>query len=196
MSHRKRWRFDTSGRKQALHSRPFGLSNAAKAEPFRLRFPLFNAFRSTGSPSCPPDSARSFPIPSQKWGTLLSYKETVKTTGNDDGNDGQGHNPGNQHNRQDRILEHLTSSLFVRPHRISLWAGLIPCKSGTHWVQHSVNSILGNEVYLGKIRWKRDPTIRVMENGQLVKNADMQSGEIRHLQINLKHEPIGHGIGV
>ena len=30
----------------------------------------------------------------------------------------------------------------------------IPCKLGTHWVRHSVFSILSNEVYLGKIRWK------------------------------------------
>ena len=28
----------------------------------------------------------------------------------------------------------------------------IPCKTGHHWVQHSVNAILNNEVYLGKIR--------------------------------------------
>lgn len=63
----------------------------------------------------------------------------------------------------------------------------IPCKSGTRWVQHSVNSILNNEVYLGKIRWKREPTVRVMENGQMVKKRELSKD---YLLFEGRHEPI------
>ena len=63
----------------------------------------------------------------------------------------------------------------------------IPCKSGTRWVQHSVNSILDNEVYLGKIRWKREPTVRVMENGQMVKKRELSKD---YLLFEGRHEPI------
>ena len=63
----------------------------------------------------------------------------------------------------------------------------IPSKAGTHWVQHSVNSILNNEAYLGKIRWKREPTQKVMENGQMVKKRKLSND---YLLYDGRHEPI------
>ena len=63
----------------------------------------------------------------------------------------------------------------------------IPCKFGSHWVQHSVLSILTNEVYLGKIRWKREPTTRVIENGQVIKKREISND---YLVFEGRHEPI------
>ena len=63
----------------------------------------------------------------------------------------------------------------------------IPCKSGKRWVQHTVNSILNNEVYLGKIRWKREPTVRVMKNGQMVKKRELSND---YLLFEGRHEAI------
>ena len=63
----------------------------------------------------------------------------------------------------------------------------IPCKTGHHWVQHSVNAILNNEVYLGKIRWKHEPTKRVMANGQMVKKRELNKD---YLLFEGRHEAI------
>lgn len=63
----------------------------------------------------------------------------------------------------------------------------IPCKFGTHWVPHSVISILSNEVYLGKIRWKYEPTKRVVENGQVIKKREIVKD---YLVFEGRHEPI------
>ena len=63
----------------------------------------------------------------------------------------------------------------------------IPCKFGSHWVQHSVLSILTNEVYLGKIRWKREPTTRIIENGQIIKKREISND---YLVFEGRHEPI------
>ena len=63
----------------------------------------------------------------------------------------------------------------------------IPCKLGTHWVRHSVFSILSNEVYLGKIRWKYEPTKRVVENGQVLKKREIVKD---YLVFEGRHEPI------
>lgn len=63
----------------------------------------------------------------------------------------------------------------------------IPCKFGVHWVQHSVLSILNNEVYLGKIRWKHEPTKRVVENGQVVKKREIVQD---YLVFEGRHEAI------
>lgn len=63
----------------------------------------------------------------------------------------------------------------------------IPSKFGEHWVQHSVLSILTNEVYLGKIRWKREPTTRIVHNGQVVKKRELSND---YLLFEGRHEPI------
>lgn len=63
----------------------------------------------------------------------------------------------------------------------------IPSKFGEHWVQHSVLSILTNEVYLGKIRWKREPTTRIVQNGQVVKKRELSND---YLVFEGRHEPI------
>ena len=63
----------------------------------------------------------------------------------------------------------------------------IPCKLGSHWVQNSVLSILTNEVYLGKIRWKREPTTRVIENGQVIKKRELSND---YMVFEGRHEPI------
>ena len=63
----------------------------------------------------------------------------------------------------------------------------IPCKLGSHWVQNSVLSILANEVYLGKIRWKREPTTRVIENGQVIKKRELSND---YMVFEGRHEPI------
>ena len=44
----------------------------------------------------------------------------------------------------------------------------IPSQTGT-WGQTSVTNILNNEVYLGKIRWRREPTKRIIKDGMLSK---------------------------
>ena len=62
----------------------------------------------------------------------------------------------------------------------------IPALNGK-WGQTSVVNILNNEVYLGKIRWRREPVKRVIEDGMLTKkrytndNYDLYDG---------MHEPI------
>lgn len=62
----------------------------------------------------------------------------------------------------------------------------IPALNGK-WGQTSVVNILNNEVYLGKIRWRREPVKRVIEDGMLTKkryandNYDLYAG---------LHEPI------
>ena len=45
----------------------------------------------------------------------------------------------------------------------------IPSRTGT-WGQTSITNILNNEVYLGKIRWRHEPTKRIVKDGMLVKN--------------------------
>lgn len=44
----------------------------------------------------------------------------------------------------------------------------IPARKG-QWSQTSVANILTNEVYLGKIRWRREPVKRVIKDGMLAK---------------------------
>ena len=44
----------------------------------------------------------------------------------------------------------------------------IPSRTGT-WGQSSVANILNNEVYLGKIRWKYEPTKRILKEGFIAK---------------------------
>lgn len=44
----------------------------------------------------------------------------------------------------------------------------IPSTNGT-WSQSSITNILNNETYLGKIRWKYEPSKKVVKNGMLVK---------------------------
>ena len=44
----------------------------------------------------------------------------------------------------------------------------IPSLTGT-WGQTSITNILNNEVYLGMIRWKHEPTKRVVKDGMLAK---------------------------
>lgn len=44
----------------------------------------------------------------------------------------------------------------------------IPARKG-QWSQTSVVNILTNEVYLGKIRWRREPVKRIIKDGMLVK---------------------------
>ncbi len=44
----------------------------------------------------------------------------------------------------------------------------IPSRTGT-WGQTSIANILNNEVYLGMIRWRHEPTKRVVKDGMLVK---------------------------
>ncbi len=44
----------------------------------------------------------------------------------------------------------------------------IPSLTGT-WGQTSITNILNNEVYLGMIRWKHEPTKRVVKDGMLTK---------------------------
>ena len=44
----------------------------------------------------------------------------------------------------------------------------IPSRTGT-WGQTSITNILNNEVYLGKIRWRHEPTKPIVKDGMLVK---------------------------
>ncbi len=44
----------------------------------------------------------------------------------------------------------------------------IPARKG-EWSQTSVVNILNNEVYLGKIRWRREPVKRIVKDGMLAK---------------------------
>ena len=44
----------------------------------------------------------------------------------------------------------------------------IPSRTGT-WGETSITNILNNEVYLGKIRWRHEPTKRIVKDGMLVK---------------------------
>ena len=44
----------------------------------------------------------------------------------------------------------------------------IPSQTGT-WGQTSITNILNNEVYLGMIRWKHEPTKRIVKDGMLTK---------------------------
>lgn len=59
----------------------------------------------------------------------------------------------------------------------------IPSRTG-QWGQTSVANIINNEVYLGKIRWRREPVKRVIHNGILTKkrilNDDYKVFEGRH----------------
>jgi DNA invertase Pin-like site-specific DNA recombinase len=62
----------------------------------------------------------------------------------------------------------------------------IPARKG-EWSQTSVVNILNNEVYLGKIRWRREPVKRVIKDGKITKkriqnqNYDLYEG---------RHDPI------
>ena len=59
----------------------------------------------------------------------------------------------------------------------------IPARKG-EWSQTSICNILTNEVYLGKIRWRREPVKRVVKEGMLSKkrilNDDYELYEGRH----------------
>ena len=59
----------------------------------------------------------------------------------------------------------------------------IPARKG-EWSQTSVVNILSNEVYLGKIRWRREPVKRIVKDGSLTKkriqNDDYEIYEGRH----------------
>ena len=59
----------------------------------------------------------------------------------------------------------------------------IPARKG-EWSQTSVVNILNNEVYLGKIRWRREPVKRIIKDGSLTKkriqNDDYEIYEGRH----------------
>lgn len=44
----------------------------------------------------------------------------------------------------------------------------IPSQTGT-WGQTSITNILSNEVYLGMIRWKHEPTKRIVKDGRIAK---------------------------
>lgn len=60
---------------------------------------------------------------------------------------------------------------------------LIPSQTG-NWGQTSIHNILTNEVYLGKIRWRREPSVRIVKEGMLTKkrtlNDDYELYEGRH----------------
>lgn len=62
----------------------------------------------------------------------------------------------------------------------------IPSRTGT-WGQTSITNILNNEVYLGMIRWRHEPTKRIVKDGMLVKKR-VQSRDYE-LYEGL-HEPI------
>ncbi len=82
----------------------------------------------------------------------------------------------------------------------------IPSQTGT-WGQTSVTNVLNNEVYLGKIRWRKEPTKRVVKDGMLAKkrvlNKDYELYEglhepiiteeqwelVKNLQRNRNHTP-------
>lgn len=49
----------------------------------------------------------------------------------------------------------------------------VPARKG-QWSQTSIVNILTNEVYLGKIRWRHEPTKRVVKDGMLAKKTDSQ----------------------
>lgn len=59
----------------------------------------------------------------------------------------------------------------------------IPSRTG-EWGQTSVANIINNEVYLGKIRWRREPVKRVVKDGMLAKkrilNEEYEVYEGRH----------------
>lgn len=44
----------------------------------------------------------------------------------------------------------------------------IPARTG-EWAQTSIANIINNEVYLGKIRWRREPVKRVVKDGMMAK---------------------------
>lgn len=50
----------------------------------------------------------------------------------------------------------------------------IPARKG-EWSQTSVVNILNNEVYLGKIRWRREPVKKVIKDGKIAKKAYTKS---------------------
>ena len=62
----------------------------------------------------------------------------------------------------------------------------IPSRTGT-WGQTSITNILNNEVYLGMIRWRHEPTKRIVKDGMLVKKR-VQSRDYELYQG--LHEPI------
>lgn len=62
----------------------------------------------------------------------------------------------------------------------------IPSQNGS-WAQTSITNILNNETYLGKIRWKYEPTKKIVQNGMLVKKRVSNSNY--ELYDGL-HEPI------
>ena len=59
----------------------------------------------------------------------------------------------------------------------------VPARKG-QWSQTSIVNILTNEVYLGKIRWRHEPTKRVVKDGMLAKkrilNEDYEVYDGRH----------------
>ncbi|WP_346908310.1 recombinase family protein [Faecalicatena orotica] len=62
----------------------------------------------------------------------------------------------------------------------------IPSLNGS-WGQTSITNILSNEVYLGKIRWRREPTKRIIRDGMVVKKRVLNNNY--ELYDGL-HEPI------
>ena len=59
----------------------------------------------------------------------------------------------------------------------------IPSRTGT-WGQTTIANIINNEVYLGKIRWRREPVKRIMKDGMMAKkrilNDEYELYEGRH----------------
>ena len=60
----------------------------------------------------------------------------------------------------------------------------IPTRKGGEWNFGSIVNILNNEVYLGKIRWRKEPVKRVIKDGMVAKkriqNNDYELYEGRH----------------
>ena len=62
----------------------------------------------------------------------------------------------------------------------------IPSRTG-EWGQTSVANIINNEVYLGKIRWRREPVKRVVKDGMLAKKRILND---EYEVYEGRHEPI------
>ena len=67
----------------------------------------------------------------------------------------------------------------------------IPSRKG-QWSQTSVVNILSNETYLGKIRWRHEPSKRVIQDGMLTKkriiNDDYELYDGRHEPISTQEQ--------
>lgn len=63
----------------------------------------------------------------------------------------------------------------------------VPTASGGPWVPETVQEILHNPVYIGKIRWNARPQVKKMVNGQLAKERPRAKNA---LIVDGKHQPI------